>query len=318
MSDQDRSAMPIQPPLFDVTGRGRYEPEIGSVGPLESSSKLPVARYWYRRHLEQGQHPLNTVKSYLYDLGRLEHVIGLKPLDQISRRDIAKFLGDANTRSTRKRRLTTVSGFFKWLIEDARVLSENPTESFYPDQIALKSPKPLFTDEQKAFLAAANVDSVRSSLMCWLMLRLGLGRSELLDLHRSDIELAPDGSAEIYIFPRTSRLKNKERKLAAPPEFGGLLAAHEAEFATEGPLFEMLPQSVNKMVERIARHAGIDKKVSPQSLRDTFAVELAKDGADEDQLLAVLGLADDSRNRMSVQRYIKLGGPAVNSGLTGD
>jgi hypothetical protein len=32
----------------------------------------------------------------------------------------------------------------------------------------------------------------------------------------------------------------------------------------------------------------------------------------------VLGLADDSRNRMSVQRYIKLGGPAVNSGLTGD
>jgi integrase/recombinase XerD len=315
MSDRDRSGTPVQPPLFDMTSRGRFEPEIGAVGPLEPTSKLPVARYWYRRHLEQEQRPINTLRSYLYDLARLEHVIGLKSIDQITRRDIARFLGDANTRSTRKRRLTTVSGFFKWLIEDARMLTSNPTESFYPDQIALKSPKPLFAEEQEAFLAAAEEDSPRSALMCWLMLRLGVGRSELLDLQRSDIELDSDGSAEIYIFPRTSRLKNKERKLEAPREFGKLLAKHMDEYAPQGALFDMLPQSVNKMVDRIARQAGVTKKVTPQSLRDTFAVELAKDGADEDQLIAVLGLADDSRNRMSVQRYIKLGGPAVNSKL---
>jgi integrase/recombinase XerD len=35
------------------------------------------------------------------------------------------------------------------------------------------------------------------------------------------------------------------------------------------------------------------------------------DGATEDDLLALLGLADDPRNRASVQRYLKLAEPAL-------
>jgi integrase/recombinase XerD len=316
MSDPQGSGRPVQPPLFDVTSEGRYEAEIGVIGPLRADSQLPVARYWFRQHLLEENRPVNTVKSYGYDLAKLEQVVGLKRIEQISQRDIAKFLGESITKSTKKRRLTTVSSFFKWLVEHERVLTSDPTESFYPDQIALKNPKPLHPDEQAAFLEAAMADSARAALMCWMMLRLGLGRGELLDLERMDIELSEAGTAEITVFPRRSQMRNKERKLEAPPEFGRLLETYEADGGGAGKLFEMLPQSVNKMVERIARQAGISKKVTPQSLRDTYAVELAKDGADEDQLLMILGLADDSRNRMSVQRYLKLGGPAVNSRLT--
>ena len=76
-------------------------------------------------------------------------------------------------------------------------------------------------------------------------------------------------------------------------------------------MFNLLPQSINKIVDRIAEAAGINKIVTPQSLRDTFAVEQAKAGADEKKLLAILGLAPDSRNRKSVQRYIKLAAPPV-------
>jgi integrase/recombinase XerD len=35
-------------------------------------------------------------------------------------------------------------------------------------------------------------------------------------------------------------------------------------------------------------------------------VEKARQGADETQLLTLLGLADDPRNRLSVARYVKL------------
>ena len=315
MDDSEPNARHSQPPLFDVHDSGSFEREIGAIGPLRPDSQLPVARYWFREHLLEQQRPQNTVKSYGYDLAKFEQSVGLKRIDQITKRDVARFLGDANTRSTKKRRLTSVSQFFAWLVNDRQMLNEDPSDSFYPDQIALKAPKPLHPDEQAAFLEAAQADGPRSSLMCWMMLRLGLGRSELLDLERMDIELKSDGSAEITIFPRSSRLKNKERKLQADREFATLLTAYEDEWGSSEKLFEILPQSVNKLVDRIAVRAGIGKKVTPQVLRDTFAVELAKDGATEDQILLVLGLADDSRNRMSVQRYLKLGGPAVNAGI---
>ncbi|MEZ4523112.1 MAG: tyrosine-type recombinase/integrase [Thermomicrobiales bacterium] len=315
MSDSQNSGRPVQPPLFDVKNGGHFEPEIGTIGPLRFDSQLPVARYWFREHLIEQQRPENTVKSYAYDLQLFERQVGLKRIDQITKRDVARFLGDANSRSTKKRRLTSISQFFDWLVKDRQVLKEDPSESFYPDRIALKTPKPLHPDEQERFLEAAAEDSPRSALMCWVMLRVGLGRSELLDLERMDVDVHGDGSAEITIFPRTTRLRNKERKLFAPSEFGKLLEAYEAEKDDSDKLFDILPQSVNKMVDRIAARAGIRKKVTPQILRDTFAVELAKDGADEEQLLHILGLADDARNRMSVQRYLKLGGPPVNSSL---
>ena len=316
MSDPRNDGRPAQPPLFDVTDSGRFEPEIGRIGPLRPDSQLPVARHWFRQHLIEEQRPENTLKSYAYDLQLFERSVGLKRIDQITKRDVARFLGDANTRSTKKRRLTSISQFFAWLVKEQKVLTSDPTESFYPDQIALKTPKPLHPDEQSAFLETAIADSPRTSLMCWMMLRLGLGRSELLDLEPMDIELRPDGSAEITVFPRTTRMRNKERKLFATTEFGELYETYEAEKDDSDKLFTMLPQSVNKMVDRVAARAGIRKKVTPQTLRDTFAIELAKDGADEERLLAILGLADDARNRMSVQRYLKLGGAPVNSGLT--
>lgn len=308
----------IQPPLFDVAALGTYAPRIGSVGPLTPSSPLPVARYWYRRHLEQAQHPKNTVESYLYDLSVLERTIGLKPIDAITARDIAHYLGESGTRSTRKRRLTSVSGFFKWLVQTARMLDEDPTASFYPDHIPLKTPRPLFTAEQEALLEAACADSTRAAAMIWLMLRLGLSRGEVLALRREHIDLLDPARPVVYIFYDNPRWSGKERKLEADPEFTALYLAFLDEYAPAERLFEMLPQSVNKLVERVARAAGITRHISPQTLRDTWAVEQARAGAGEDQLLALLGLADDSRNRLSVRRYLRLAAPAVNAASGAD
>lgn len=315
MQDEERQDQPSQPPLFEVATRGHYEADIAAVGALKPESALPVAAYWYRRHLEQDRHPKNTVASYMYDLALFQKLVGPKPINEITRRDIARYLGDAKTRSTRKRRLTSVSGFFKWLVRQAKMLDRDPTESFYPDHIPLKTPRPLYPEQQEALLEAAARDSSRSVLLCWLMLRLGLTRGEVLGLKRSDIDLDDDGSADIYIYYDNPRNRGKERKLRAGPEFGDLYRVFLRDYQPEEQLFDLIPQSVNKLTERVAKAARIKRKVSPQTLRDTFAVEAARDGADEQRLLALLGLADDSRNRDSVQRYIRLASPAVNEGL---
>ncbi len=303
----------FQPPLFDVTSPGAYAPRISGVAALTPQSPLPVARYWFRRYLEQSQHPKNTIESYLYDLSIFEQVVGLKTIDTVTARDIARYLGEANTRSTRKRRLTSVSQLFKWLTNGARMLDSDPTESFYPDHIPLKTPRPLFESEQRAILDAAVKDASRTAAMVWLMLRLGISRGELLALRRDHIDFTDPDAPLVYVFYDNPRWRGKERKLQADAEFAALYEAFVAEYVPVDLLFEMLPQSVNKLVERVAKAAGISRHISPQTLRDTWAVERARDGADEHQLLALLGLADDSRNILSVRRYIKLAAPAVNT-----
>jgi len=107
------------------------------------------------------------------------------------------------------------------------------------------------------------------------------------------------------------RWQPKERKLAATAEFGEAFRQFVAEYKPQRRLFEMMPQSVNKLVDRVAVAAEINKRVTPQSLRDTFAVGQAEAGANDTKLLQILGLAPDSRNRRSVQRYTKLAQPPV-------
>ena len=304
-------ARPDQLPLFAPGAAGSFTALPGGLAPLAASSPLPLARAWYRRELEQARRPKNTVESYSYDLARLELWTGPVPIERISRKDIARFLGEAETRTTRKRRLTSVRRFFRFLIDDARVLKTDPSEGYYPHQIELRTPVPLFADEQTAMLAAAEADEPWAAPATWLMLMLGLARSELLALRRDHIDLTEPDHPVVYVFYDDVKKRGKERKLAADERFAALLDAYLAQSEPLDRLFTVGPPAINSMVARVAKDAGITKPVTPVTLRHTFAVEKAKQGAGEEELLALLGLADDQRNRASVARYLKLAGPAL-------
>ncbi|MGA7670465.1 MAG: tyrosine-type recombinase/integrase [Nitrolancea sp.] len=306
---EDRSA--VQPSLFQLGPDGRMRGHVAVMPDLTPRSGLDVARYWYRRHLEQSGHPSNTVNSYSYDLSVFELLIGPKPIGEIKRRDVALFLDDTNTKSTRKRRLTSVSGMFKYLVERAKVLEKDPSEDFYPEHIPLKTPRPLFADEQERLLAAAEEDSPRAATAVWLMLRLGLSRAEVLQLRHEHVDLSDPDQPIIYVYYDNQRHRGRERRLAASAEFARLYRAVVGDTEPHGLIVSILPQSMNKLVERVAKGAGIDRTVSPQSLRDTFAVDQAREGATEEDLLRLLGLADEARNRTSVQRYLKLASPPL-------
>lgn len=297
---------PEQLVLFAPGAKGRLTPLLGGLAPLAPDSSLELARAWYRRELEQSRRPRNTVESYSYDLAVLQSLIGAKPVKAITKRDIAYFLGEAAGRSTRKRRLTSVRRFFRYLIDDARVLEADPSDGYYPHAIPLRTPVPLFAAEQEALLAAAEDDDGWSLPAIWLMLRLGLARGELLALRRDHVDLADPALPIVYVFYDDIAKRGKERKLAAPPEFATIYADYLAAKEPVDLLFPVGPASVNGMVERVRKAAGIAKEVTPQTLRHTFAVDRAHQGADESALLAVLGLADDPRNRASVRRYMKL------------
>jgi integrase/recombinase XerD len=306
-------AVPDQLALFTQLPDARHgrDTVVTDLPELHAGSSLTHARGWYRHHLERNRRPPNTIASYSYDLLVLENLIGPRPLNKITGSDIAKYLGEAANKTTRKRRLTSARRFFTWLIEEAKVLRFDPTEGYFPHTIQLRVPVPLFTDEQEALMEAARNDEAWSATAIWLMLRLALSRSELLALKRDHIDRTDPEAPIVYVFYDDLSKQAKERKLAATPEFAALYDAFLEARDPEDALFPIGRQAVNGMVERVRRAAGITKEVTPQTLRHTYAVEQAKAGADASQLLTLLGLADDPRNRASVARYIRLAEPAL-------
>ena len=299
-------SVPAQLDLFAVHDAGVFVTEISGLPPLEANSSLGLARTEFRRHLELGRRPPNTIESYSYDLRILEDMIGPRPINRIERTDIARFLGEASSKSTRKRRLTSVRQFFRYLIDDLHILRIDPTEGYYPHQIALRTPVPLFRSEQEALLSAAAHDEPWSALAVWLMMRLGLTRAELLALERDHIDRTTPDRPVVYIVYEELAKQSKDRRLAGESTLARLLDAYLERYDREGRLFPVGPQAVNGMVDRVRKTAGIARDVTPQSLRTTFAVERARAGADQQTLLALLGLVDDPRNRASVDRYLRL------------
>lgn len=321
LADLESRAAPSRPDqlsLFQTTAQGKLTPAVAGMTPLSATSSLSLAREWYRRELEQARRPKNTIDAYTNDLAVLEHLIGSKSIHAISRRDIAGYLGDANSRTTRKRRLTSARRFFHYLIHTARVLKEDPTDGYYPHGIELRSPVPLFPDEQERLLAAAAADEPWSEPAIWLMMRFGLTRAELLAIERDHIDRTTDPAPTIYVFYADAAKRGKERHLLTSPEFAATLDRYIESRNPRGKLFPVGPQAINGMVERVRRAAGIDKDVSPNVLRHTFAVDQAAAGADQQHLLALLGLADDPRNRASVNRYLRLAEPPINTQPSGE
>ncbi|CAN0508100.1 unnamed protein product, partial [Phaeothamnion confervicola] len=152
----------------------------------------------------------------------LEDLIGPKAINRIDRTDIARFLGDANSRTTRKRRLTSLRQFFTYLIRTQKVLKLDPTEGYFPHQIALRTPQPLFPDEQQALLDAAARDEPWSAVAIWLMMRVGLTRSELLALERDHVDRASEATPVVNIYYETPGKQVKERRLATSEPFARL------------------------------------------------------------------------------------------------
>lgn len=294
--------------LFEPRAAVGRRQKLTSPEGLTADSSLDTARWWYRMHLESQEHPPNTVMAYTNDLAILQGQVGSKPIRSIDSGDIGAFLDSARRKSTRKRRLTSAREFYAFLIEDKKLFSLDPTEPFFPERINLKTPIPLFDYERTRLLGVAQQDGQRSYLMVYLMLELGVNRTELLNLQKQHIDLTVADNPIIYIQYDNPRWRHKERRLQADDRF----AASYSRYAPSLPddrLFPMLPQVVNAILHRLARAAELGRSVTPQNLRDTFGVEQAKAGKDEDELLAVLGLATDPRNRDSVRRYIKLAQP---------
>ncbi len=304
-ASNNASRLPAQLSMFDqtvgVVGTAKRELFIETI---TRSSSLSQARSAYQQHLKASGLSDATIRSYSYDLTRFADRVGNRRICEITDRQVGVFLELATNQSSRKRRLTTLRSFFSFLIETVGALHLDPTDGFRPPTVPLKQVEVLTPEEQRLLIAAADRDEAWSGLAVRLMLRLGLARSELLALTVDHIEFGEGGDLLVRIEEEDPRRKHRSRSLRVE---GDLASSYQLLLERSMPqhrLFPMGYQAINGMVKRVGRAAGRDAPVTPLMLRHTFGVEFAKTGADVHDLIRVLGLVDEARNRRSVERYL--------------
>ena len=156
----------------------------------------------------------------------------------------------------------------------------------------MRQKQPVFLTEAEAFrLEAACYRSkhvTRDRLLISLALQLGLRLTEILKLRFQDIQ---------NDWIRIIRKGDKEQRLPLSPSLQALISFWRTERrpSQDEYLFpgnseiHMTSRSAQKIIEKLAKDAKIQKRVSPHSLRHTFATQLASRGASLPALKEFLG-----------------------------
>jgi integrase/recombinase XerD len=216
----------------------------------------------------------------------LKHVISLRHKGRGSR--------------TRARHLVTIRGFFRYL-KQAGVLQHNAAKMVDLPKSGLKLPDVLSVEEVDRLLAAPEVQTplgLRDAAMLELIYAAGLRVSELVgllvpavNLEAGFVRVMGKGSKErIVPIGRKALVRLQNYLETARP---ALLKDRPSRFlfvARAGK--PMTRQGFWKMLRRYGLKSGIAKRITPHSLRHSFASHLLEGGADLRAVQVMLGHVD--------------------------
>jgi integrase/recombinase XerD len=255
----------------------------------------------------------NTVEAYVRDLRRLgEFAVsrGVRDPSGLSRallRDFVFLLKDLGlSPATIRRNVSSIRTYFGFLIGEGRVRDDASDRLESPKRWRTL-PSVLAVSEIEALLAAPQLEEP----LAWrdrALLELGYGAgmrvSELCGLGLTDL-LLTDGLVRVY---------GKGGKERLVPLGRGTIGAVSVYLATLRPeldrgasrgrvLLNARGTPLSRVgawgvVKRCAERAGIDKRVTPHTLRHSFATHLLEGGADLRAVQEMLGHADLSTTQI--------------------
>ncbi|HUF93237.1 MAG TPA: site-specific tyrosine recombinase/integron integrase [Candidatus Limnocylindria bacterium] len=269
--------------------------------------KDPVAGFL--RHLSVEKHASpHTLRSYRSDLVEFTRAVE-EGVEKADSRAIRAFLASLHTRGldpvTVARKLAAVRSFYRFLVRRG-VVERNPARETRGPRRPQKLVSFLPIDEATALVDARALGGAardRDVAILELLYATGLRVSELtgLDVEAVDrtertVRVLGKGRKERIVPFGASAARALERYLAPRPAAGGALFLN----ARGGRLTD---RSVRSVVRRAARSAGVVRRVSPHTLRHTFATHLLDGGADLRAIQELLG-----HSRLSTtQRYTHVG-----------
>lgn len=264
----------------------------------------------------------NTIAAYRNDLGQLEEFLGAKKngsgitWQHISQDEVLEYIlflkAQSYAEATVARKVAAVKSFFGYLQAEG-ALKTNPTEQLASPKVGKLLPKPLTVQEIDELLeqpARRNTpEAKRDRAMLELMYATGLRVTELVSLDLEDVQLEGE---KPYV--RLLGKGNRERQiplLEQPVQEVREYIQH-ARTRLVGERSETA-MFVNRRGERLTRQgfwlilkgyagdAGIKGRVTPHTLRHSFATHMLRGGMDIHKVQELLGHANISTTQVYTQ-----------------
>ena len=255
----------------------------------------------------------NTVEAYSRDLSRLAEFLaqqGVASWEQVRTLQLRSYVSSLrrlglSARSI-ARHVVTLRRFYRFLQTEGRI-TDDPLPALYLTPASRRLPHTLSADDVRKLLAqplTSQALGLRDQSMLELLYATGLRVSELVSLQLQQIDFQGD-----YL-----TVKGKGAKMRAVP-FGHwardklqtymkqgrprLLKGRSSPFVfTTRSGRPLSRQGFWKLIRRHALAAGIEKKVTPHTLRHSFATHLVEGGADLRSVQSMLGHADISTTQI--------------------
>ncbi|HEY8002505.1 MAG: site-specific tyrosine recombinase XerD [Vicinamibacteria bacterium] len=260
----------------------------------------------------------NTLDAYRTDLLQFGVFLAARRREatEVVRADVADFLADLATGApadaegnggrpacspaTISRKTACLRSFYRHLRRE-ELIADDPTATLTPPQKSRKLPHVLTQGEVTKLLESArDADpiSLRDRALLEVMYGCGLRASEAIGLEIGDVDLRRGfvrphgkGSKERIVPLGREAAHAIERYLrSARPELVGARIERKLFVNFRGG--GLTRQGLYKIIQRHAKAIGLDGKMSPHTLRHTFATHLLSGGCDLRSVQEMLGHAD--------------------------
>lgn len=268
--------------------------------------------------VEKGFSP-NTVVAYRNDLSQMAAFFqeqfsqkGVMPnWSEVDRNSVLSYILSLKERNyapaTVARKLAAAKSFFGFLVGEG-VLEEDPTESLGAPKVGKSLPKAISIQEVRQLLEQpaklSTPEAKRDKAMLELLYASGMRVSELVSLNWGDVNTSGGyvrclgkGSKErmIPIHPQAAQSLKEYMEKARPQllrnaEEKALFLNHWGKRLTRQGLWQILKD--------YAKQANLAIKVTPHTLRHSFATHMLGGGADLRSLQELLGHANISTTQV--------------------
>ena len=248
----------------------------------------------------------NTVNAYMKDLEHFEDFVvsrGIDRITDVSNSDIVAYLMEltkqGRSKSTVNRRLTSIRTCYKFLHREGKV-RENPAEDIKSPRIEKKDIEFLSIEEVNTLMTLPDesIKGIRDRAILELMYATGIRASELIDMKLDDLNMrmgfvkctGEHSKARIIPIGRPARHALEDYVYDARPVL--------LKNSTNEKLFvnyageSMTRQGLWKILKEYGEEAGLKIRLTPQVLRNSFAVHMLQNGADIKSIQELMGHED--------------------------
>nr|WP_295971721.1 site-specific tyrosine recombinase XerD [uncultured Bacillus sp.] len=257
----------------------------------------------------------NTIVSYERDLKSymkyLLNVEALQSFNEVQRLHIVHFLAylkdQGKSSRTLARHVASIRSFHQFLLRE-KAADHDPSVHIEPPHLERTLPKVLSLVEVETLLDSPDTSThygIRDKAMLELLYATGIRVSELIGLKLGDVHLSMGfvrcigkGNKERIIPIGHTAIEATERYIQkGRPAFVSKKSHDDALFLNHHGK-HLTRQGFWKILKGLAHDAGIEKELTPHTLRHSFATHLLENGADLRAVQEMLGHADISTTQI--------------------